>query len=156
MSQHEICHTAFIVTASSAVCFTVFKTFHIFPSSLILPTVACDLTAKLKNKNKILVTPSAIVMLQMCVTFCLLSAACCQSTYAAAKKGRNITIHSSQLVCSLPGPAGPAGSPGPPGSPGAMGPMGMPGIDGPDGRDGDKGERGNNGTYSLNPISPFS
>lgn len=101
-------------------------------------------------------TPTATVMLQMCVTFCLLSAACCQSTYAAAKKGRNITIHSSQLVCSLPGPAGPAGSPGPPGSPGAMGPMGMPGIDGPDGRDGEKGERGDNGTCSLNPFNLFS
>lgn len=99
--------------------------------------------------------PAAIVMLQMCVTFCLLSAACCQSLSASAKKGRNITIHSSQLVCSLPGPAGPAGSPGPPGSPGTMGPMGMPGIDGPDGRDGEKGERGDNGTYLMGLLNLF-
>uniref|UniRef100_A0A3Q4HG47 Uncharacterized protein n=1 Tax=Neolamprologus brichardi TaxID=32507 RepID=A0A3Q4HG47_NEOBR len=57
-------------------------------------------------------------------------------------RGRNFTIHSSQLVCSLPGPAGPAGNPGAPGSPGVMGPMGPPGTDGQDGKDGEKGEKG--------------
>lgn len=94
-------------------------------------------------------------MLPTCLAFCLLSAACCQSLYPSAKKGRNITIHSSQLVCSLPGPAGPTGSPGPPGPPGAMGVMGRPGIDGPDGRDGEKGEKGDNGTYSLDLFNLF-
>ena len=84
-------------------------------------------------------------MLQICVMFCLLSAVFSQSTNASLKKGRNITIHSSQLVCSLPGPAGPAGNPGAPGSPGSMGPMGPPGKDGPDGKDGAKGEKGEGG-----------
>lgn len=87
------------------------------------------------------------VMLRMCVTWCLLSVACCQSQYTLPKRGRNITIHTSQLVCSLPGPAGPDGNPGPPGSPGAMGPMGPPGKDGPDGKDGEKGEKGDEGIY---------
>lgn len=87
------------------------------------------------------------VMLQVCVMWCLLSVACCQSRYASPKRGRNITIHTSQLVCSLPGPVGPDGNPGPPGSPGAMGPMGPPGKDGPDGKDGEKGEKGDAGIY---------
>ncbi|KAM8732693.1 uncharacterized protein c1qtnf2 [Acanthopagrus schlegelii] len=85
------------------------------------------------------------IMLQICVMFCLLSAVFSQSTNASLKKGRNITIHSSQLVCSLPGPAGPAGNPGAPGSPGSMGPMGPPGKDGPDGKDGVKGQKGEGG-----------
>uniref|UniRef100_A0A665VUS4 C1q and TNF related 2 n=1 Tax=Echeneis naucrates TaxID=173247 RepID=A0A665VUS4_ECHNA len=58
---------------------------------------------------------------------------------------RNITIQSSQLVCSVPGPEGPAGNPGIPGSPGAIGPMGPPGKDGPDGQDGEKGAKGERG-----------
>lgn len=89
------------------------------------------------------------VMLQICVMFCLLSVVFSQSMYASPKRGRNITIHSSQLVCSLPGPAGPAGNPGAPGSPGAMGPMGHPGGDGPDGKDGEKGQKGVGGSYWL-------
>ncbi|XP_070819385.1 complement C1q tumor necrosis factor-related protein 2 [Chaetodon trifascialis] len=96
------------------------------------------------------------IMLQMCVMFCLLSAVSSQSMYASPKRGRNITIHSSQLVCSLPGPAGPAGNPGAPGSPGAMGPMGPPGKDGPDGKDGEKGEKGDGGDPGRpgNPGKP--
>lgn len=86
-------------------------------------------------------------MLQMCVMLCLLSVAISQSMNLSSKKGRNITIHSSQLVCSLPGSAGPAGNPGALGSPGAMGPMGPPGKDGPDGKDGEKGEKGDGGSY---------
>lgn len=82
------------------------------------------------------------IMLQICVMMCLLSVVFSQSTHSLPKKGRNITIHSSQLVCSIPGPAGPAGNPGAPGSPGAMGPMGPPGKDGPDGKDGEKGQKG--------------
>uniref|UniRef100_A0A667YSP2 C1q and TNF related 2 n=2 Tax=Myripristis murdjan TaxID=586833 RepID=A0A667YSP2_9TELE len=84
-------------------------------------------------------------MLQICVTFCFLSAVFPQSTYSPFKKGRNITVHSSQLVCSLPGPQGPAGNPGAPGSTGTMGPMGAPGQDGLDGKDGDKGVKGERG-----------
>lgn len=86
-------------------------------------------------------------MLQICAMFCLLSVVISESMNLSSKKGRNITIHSSQLVCSLPGPAGPPGNPGAPGSPGAMGPMGFPGKDGPDGKDGEKGEKGDRGSY---------
>ncbi|XP_040904674.1 complement C1q tumor necrosis factor-related protein 2 isoform X1 [Toxotes jaculatrix] len=96
-------------------------------------------------------------MLQMCVLFCcLLSVVVCQSTNSSSKRGRNITIHSSQLVCSLPGPAGPAGNPGAAGSPGAMGPMGPPGKDGPDGKDGEKGQKGDKGDPGRtgNPGKP--
>ncbi|KAM7000276.1 uncharacterized protein c1qtnf2 isoform 1-T1 [Tautogolabrus adspersus] len=85
------------------------------------------------------------IMLQICVIFCLLSSVFSQSTPTLPKKGRNFTIHSSQLVCSLPGPAGPPGNPGAPGSPGAMGPMGPPGKDGQDGKDGERGVKGNGG-----------
>ncbi|XP_074504537.1 uncharacterized protein c1qtnf2 [Sebastes fasciatus] len=85
------------------------------------------------------------IMLQMCVMLCLLSAVISQSTNSSTKRGRNFTIHSSQLVCSLPGPAGPVGNPGVPGSLGAMGPMGPPGKDGPDGKDGEMGEKGGQG-----------
>ena len=88
-------------------------------------------------------------MLQMFVLLCLLSVVIPQSTNSSSKKGRNITIHSSQLVCSLPGPVGPAGNPGAHGSPGAMGPMGQPGKDGLDGKDGEKGEKGEGGSYLL-------
>uniref|UniRef100_A0A3Q1HVK7 C1q and TNF related 2 n=1 Tax=Anabas testudineus TaxID=64144 RepID=A0A3Q1HVK7_ANATE len=99
---------------------------------------------------------TATFKLQICVMFCLLSVAISQSNNLSSKKGRNITIHSSQLVCSLPGPAGPAGIPGAPGSPGAMGPMGPPGKDGPDGKDGEKGERGDRGDSGRtgNPGKP--
>uniref|UniRef100_A0A667Z0F3 C1q and TNF related 2 n=1 Tax=Myripristis murdjan TaxID=586833 RepID=A0A667Z0F3_9TELE len=64
-------------------------------------------------------------------------------------QSRNITVHSSQLVCSLPGPQGPAGNPGAPGSTGTMGPMGAPGQDGLDGKDGDKGVKGERGESLL-------
>uniref|UniRef100_A0A3Q3VS92 C1q domain-containing protein n=1 Tax=Mola mola TaxID=94237 RepID=A0A3Q3VS92_MOLML len=84
-------------------------------------------------------------MFQMCVVSCLLSVVLSQSMYSSAKRGPNITILPSQLVCSLPGPAGPAGNPGAPGSPGAVGPMGSPGKDGPDGKDGEKGQKGDGG-----------
>lgn len=84
-------------------------------------------------------------MLQTCFTVCLLSVVFSQSTFPPLKKGRNITVHSSQLVCSLPGPDGPVGHPGAPGLPGTIGPMGPPGKDGPDGMDGDKGEKGDRG-----------
>lgn len=99
---------------------------------------------------------TAAVMIQMCVMFCLLSAVLSQPAYTSPKKGRNITIHSSQLVCSLPGPEGPPGIPGPPGSPGAMGPSGPPGKDGPDGKDGEKGEKGTEGDPGRpgNPGKP--
>ncbi|CAJ1058623.1 complement C1q tumor necrosis factor-related protein 2 [Xyrichtys novacula] len=96
------------------------------------------------------------IMLQTCVIFCLLSAVFSQSTSSTPKKGRNYTIHSSQLVCSLPGPSGPPGNPGAVGSPGAMGPMGPPGRDGPDGKDGEKGEKGDGGDSGRtgNPGKP--
>lgn len=64
---------------------------------------------------------------------------------SSIKKGRNYTIHSSQLSCSLPGPQGPPGSTGAAGPSGNVGKMGMPGIDGQDGKDGDKGEKGEKG-----------
>lgn len=111
----------------------------------------------LKNLNKYIsinnYSPSSSpdstvsIMLQICGMLCMLSAVLSQSMSASPKGGRNITIHSSQLVCSLPGPAGPAGNPGAPGSPGAMGPMGPPGKDGPDGKDGEKGGKGDRGIY---------
>ncbi|XP_051275233.1 complement C1q tumor necrosis factor-related protein 2 [Dicentrarchus labrax] len=90
------------------------------------------------------------IMLQLCVMFCLVPVVFSQSTYTSPRRGHNITIHSSQVVCSLPGPAGPPGNPGAPGSPGTMGPMGPPGTDGPDGKDGEKGEKGDEG----NPGRP--
>uniref|UniRef100_A0A087XT76 C1q and TNF related 2 n=1 Tax=Poecilia formosa TaxID=48698 RepID=A0A087XT76_POEFO len=96
------------------------------------------------------------IMLQMCVIICLLSAVVSQSTNSSSKRGRNFPIHSSQLVCSLPGPTGPPGFPGAPGPPGSMGPMGPPGLDGPDGKDGEKGEKGNGGDPGRpgNPGKP--
>lgn len=86
---------------------------------------------------------------------CLLPAAITQTTNSSSKKGRNYTIHSSQLVCSLPGPAGPPGLPGAPGPPGSIGPMGPPGLDGPDGKDGEKGQKGDGGN-SLQLYPTFS
>nr|XP_061792761.1 complement C1q tumor necrosis factor-related protein 2-like [Nerophis lumbriciformis] len=95
-------------------------------------------------------------LLHVSVMTCLLSVVLSQSIYSSPKKGGNITIHSSNLVCSLPGPAGPAGNPGAPGSPGVIGPMGTPGKDGPDGQDGDKGEKGDGGDQGRlgNPGKP--
>ncbi|XP_047210151.1 complement C1q tumor necrosis factor-related protein 2 [Girardinichthys multiradiatus] len=95
-------------------------------------------------------------MLQMCVIVYLLSAAVSQSTNSSSNRGRNLTIHSSQLVCSLPGPAGPPGHPGAPGPTGSVGPMGPPGLDGPDGKDGEKGEKGDGGDPGRpgNPGKP--
>ncbi|XP_019725587.1 complement C1q tumor necrosis factor-related protein 2 [Hippocampus comes] len=95
-------------------------------------------------------------VLHVCMMTCLLVVVLGQSIYSSPKKGRNITIHSSNLVCSLPGPLGPAGNPGAPGSPGAIGPMGAPGKDGPDGQDGEKGEKGDGGDHGRpgNPGKP--
>ncbi|XP_010772132.1 complement C1q tumor necrosis factor-related protein 2 [Notothenia coriiceps] len=96
------------------------------------------------------------IMLQMCVMLCLPSVVFSKSTYSWPPRGRNITIHSSQLLCSLPGPEGPAGHPGAPGSPGAMGPEGLPGKDGPDGKGGEKGQKGDRGDPGRtgNPGKP--
>lgn len=108
----------------------------------------CDLTTAalmVTVPRLCLVLTAVTIMLQICVIFCLLPVVFSQSPSSLPKKGRNYTIHSSQLVCSLPGPAGPPGNPGAPGSPGAMGPMGPPGKDGPDGQDGEKGEKGGGG-----------
>ncbi|XP_041846420.1 complement C1q tumor necrosis factor-related protein 2 isoform X1 [Melanotaenia boesemani] len=88
---------------------------------------------------------TASTMHQVCLIVCLLSTVVAESTNPSIKRARNFTIHSSQLVCSLPGPEGPAGIPGVPGPPGTMGPMGPPGLDGPDGKDGEKGEKGDRG-----------
>nr|XP_054594971.1 complement C1q tumor necrosis factor-related protein 2 [Nothobranchius furzeri] len=95
-------------------------------------------------------------MLHMCVVICLLPAAFSQSTKLSSKKARNFSIQSSQLLCSLPGPAGPSGNPGAPGSPGSTGPMGPPGLDGPDGSDGEKGVKGDRGDTGRpgNPGKP--
>ncbi|XP_056456805.1 complement C1q tumor necrosis factor-related protein 2 [Gadus chalcogrammus] len=87
-------------------------------------------------------SPTGRVTLQTCMLLCLVSVASCQSPSHTHRRGRNLTIHSSQLVCSLPGPQGPAGQPGASGSPGAMGAQGPPGRDGLDGKDGEKGDRG--------------
>ncbi|XP_056141535.1 complement C1q tumor necrosis factor-related protein 2 [Lampris incognitus] len=95
-------------------------------------------------------------MFQICLMIHLLSLISAQSTYSSFKKGHNITIHSSQLVCSLPGPQGPAGNPGHPGSQGTIGSMGPPGKDGLDGKDGEKGQKGDRGEPGRpgNPGKP--
>ncbi|CAL8308194.1 unnamed protein product [Arctogadus glacialis] len=86
-------------------------------------------------------SPTGRVTLQSCMLLlCLVSVASCQSH--THRRGRNLTIHSSQLVCSLPGPQGSARQPGASGSPGAMGAQGPPGRDGLDGKDGEQGDRG--------------
>jgi len=88
------------------------------------------------------------IMHQLPLAVCLLSLF--SVTIDSSKKGRNFTIHSSQLSCSLPGPQGPPGSPGTAGPSGSVGKMGMPGVDGQDGKDGDRGEKGETGTvYSI-------
>ncbi|KAM9511447.1 uncharacterized protein ACWYII_045901 isoform 1-T1 [Salvelinus alpinus] len=99
----------------------------------------------------------ATIMLQLSLMVCLLSTTITtsqsqiQTTHPLYKKGHNITIHSSQLVCSLPGHQA-RWNPGAPGSQGTMGPMVTPGKDGLDGgmerrvadvgRDGEKEESG--------------
>ncbi|XP_066505955.1 complement C1q tumor necrosis factor-related protein 2 [Hoplias malabaricus] len=86
----------------------------------------------------------------------LLSLTSVLTVNTAIKKAPNFTIHSSQLVCSLPGPQGPPGSPGPPGPGGNPGQMGLPGADGQDGKDGDKGQKGERGEQGRqgNPGKP--
>lgn len=82
-----------------------------------------------------------------CVVHPLLLATCLLSIsfVLTVKKEHNFTIHSSQLVCSLPGPPGAPGSPGPVGPSGRAGRSGSPGSDGQDGKDGDKGDKGETG-----------
>lgn len=90
MSQHEMCHTASIVAASiffssdsfgrslsSTVYFTVFETFHIFPSFLVLPVVACDMTTKTKNIKKQNQNPSDPPQWSSC-SRCVWRFVCCQ------------------------------------------------------------------------------
>uniref|UniRef100_A0A3P9KQR9 C1q and TNF related 2 n=2 Tax=Oryzias latipes TaxID=8090 RepID=A0A3P9KQR9_ORYLA len=98
----------------------------------------------------------ALSMLHFCFLMCFLSIVDGQSTNPSSKRDRPLTVHPSQLVCSLPGPPGPAGNPGAPGQPGSVGLMGPPGKDGPDGSDGEKGERGARGDpgRSGNPGKP--
>lgn len=153
-SLHENDHPVYIVTL------------HVFLFWLLLqkrllchqPSISVSLSRQILRFSHLHVTyntfphlpDSAVnIMLQTCAMFCLLSVVSAQTTYASPKRGQNITIHSSQLVCSLPGPAGPAGNPGAPGSPGTMGSMGPPGRDGPDGKDGQKGEKGDGGSHWL-------
>ncbi|XP_036424626.1 complement C1q tumor necrosis factor-related protein 2 [Colossoma macropomum] len=95
-------------------------------------------------------------MHQPLLAICLLSLSSVLTVNSAIKKGHNFTIHSSQLVCSLPGPQGPPGSPGPPGPSGSNGRMGLPGSDGQDGKDGDKGQKGDRGEQGRqgNPGKP--
>ncbi|XP_070294628.1 complement C1q tumor necrosis factor-related protein 2 isoform X1 [Salvelinus sp. IW2-2015] len=100
-------------------------------------------------------------MLQLSLMVCLLSTTITtsqsqiQTTHPLYKKGHNITIHSSQLVCSLPGHQA-RWNPGAPGSQGTMGPMVTPGKDGLDGEDGEKGRSGDRGEQgrSGNPGKP--
>lgn len=84
-------------------------------------------------------------MYQLQLAVCLLSLFSELTVNGAIKKGRNYTIHSSQLSCSLPGPQGPSGTPGSAGPIGNAGKMGMPGVDGQDGKDGDMGQKGEKG-----------
>ncbi|XP_028816282.1 complement C1q tumor necrosis factor-related protein 2 [Denticeps clupeoides] len=84
-------------------------------------------------------------MLLLSLAFSLLFLASTDSTSSTVKKGKNFTLHSSQVVCSFPGPQGIPGSPGSPGIPGTMGRMGPPGNDAMDGKDGDKGDKGDRG-----------
>nr|XP_040031575.1 complement C1q tumor necrosis factor-related protein 2 [Gasterosteus aculeatus aculeatus] len=97
---------------------------------------------------------TVVIMFQMLVM--LLSVVLSQTTYSSSKRGRNITVLSSQLVCSLPGAPGPDGNPGAPGPPGPMGAMGPPGRDGPDGKDGLRGLKGDHGDPGRtgNPGKP--
>uniref|UniRef100_A0AAZ3SBQ8 C1q domain-containing protein n=1 Tax=Oncorhynchus tshawytscha TaxID=74940 RepID=A0AAZ3SBQ8_ONCTS len=86
------------------------------------------------------------IMLQLSLMVCLLSITITtsqsqiQTTHPLYKKGHNITIHSSQLVCSLPRHQARWNS-GAPGSQGTMGPMVTPGKDDVC-RDGEKREKG--------------
>ncbi|XP_061092201.1 complement C1q tumor necrosis factor-related protein 2 [Conger conger] len=100
--------------------------------------------------------PKAVAMVTLALLVCLLPLAAPQSAPTTGKKGRNFTVHSSQLVCSLPGPEGPPGFPGAPGAAGSAGKMGPPGVDGEDGRDGERGPRGEPGEPGRlgNPGKP--
>ncbi|KAG9346760.1 hypothetical protein JZ751_007077 [Albula glossodonta] len=96
------------------------------------------------------------IILPLALLACMLPLAAFQTTTTSGKRGRNFTIHSSQLVCSLPGPQGPPGFPGAPGAPGSIGKTGFPGKDGEDGKDGEKGQKGDQGEQGRlgNPGKP--
>uniref|UniRef100_A0A8C5M336 C1q and TNF related 2 n=1 Tax=Leptobrachium leishanense TaxID=445787 RepID=A0A8C5M336_9ANUR len=66
---------------------------------------------------------------------------------SSTKGASHLPKDTSELFCSVPGPAGPPGIPGHPGSTGTIGRMGFPGKDGKDGKDGEKGEKGDDGTH---------
>lgn len=97
-----------------------------------------------------LVCPAVLAgtMFPLVLLVCLLPLSATQVITTSGKKGRNFTIHSSQLVCSLPGPQGPPGITGASGAPGSIGKMGFPGNDGEDGQDMERGEKGDQGEYS--------
>ncbi|KAJ8332679.1 hypothetical protein SKAU_G00424680 [Synaphobranchus kaupii] len=97
----------------------------------------------------------AVAMVTLALLVCLLPLAAPQPSNST-RRGRNFTVHSSQLVCSLPGPQGPPGFPGASGSPGSIGKMGLPGKDGEDGMDGERGEKGEPGEAGRqgNPGKP--
>ncbi|KAG9272269.1 complement C1q tumor necrosis factor-related protein 2 [Astyanax mexicanus] len=107
------------------------------------------------NKTNVFFSHSCIMHQTLLATF-LLSLSSVLTVNSAIKKGHNLTIHSSQLVCSLPGPQGPPGSPGPSGPSGSNGRMGLPGSDGQDGKDGDRGLKGVKGEQGRqgNPGKP--
>ncbi|TSO15273.1 Complement C1q tumor necrosis factor-related protein 2 [Bagarius yarrelli] len=90
------------------------------------------------------------------LAICLLTVCLVLTVKSAGKKENNFTIHSSQLVCSLPGPPGALGNPGPAGPSGDAGRMGSPGSDGQDGKDGEKGDKGKKGEPGRtgNPGKP--
>ncbi|KAL4631302.1 complement C1q tumor necrosis factor-related protein 2 isoform X2 [Arapaima gigas] len=98
----------------------------------------------------------ACTMLPITLLFWLLPLTFPQTVNPPYRRGRNFTIHSSQLLCSLPGPQGPPGLPGAPGTPGTVGRMGAPGKDGADGKDGEKGMKGDSGEQGRtgNPGKP--
>ncbi|KAG5853423.1 hypothetical protein ANANG_G00073260 [Anguilla anguilla] len=97
----------------------------------------------------------AVAMVPLALLACLLPLAAPETAPNLGKKGRNFTVHSSQLVCSLPGPQGPPGFRGT-GSPGPVGKMGLPGKDGADGKDGERGDKGHPGEAGRlgNPGKP--
>nr|XP_015204799.1 PREDICTED: complement C1q tumor necrosis factor-related protein 2 [Lepisosteus oculatus] len=95
-------------------------------------------------------------MLCPVVLACLLPLAAHQIVSTASRKSKVLTIDSSQLACSLPGPPGPPGVPGAPGVTGTIGRMGFPGKDGKDGKDGDKGEKGERGEEGGIVAAPLS
>ena len=137
-SGDAILHT-FVTHASCTVL-----VMHIDPTSLP--------ASQIQDVNGRALPSTGRITLQTCMLLFLVSVTSCQSPSYSHRRGRNLTIHSSQLVCSLPGPQGPAGPPGAPGYPGAMGAQGAPGRDGLDGKDGEKGERGEQGEASNRLI----